>query len=57
MKEKYPLFTVIIPEKEEEESVDLNGFSLREDYITDLVDILGYEFNKELLEYNGIDNR
>lgn len=48
---------VIIPEKEEENSVDLNGFSLREDYITDLINILGYEFNKELLEYNGIDNR
>lgn len=48
---------VIIPEKEEEENIDLNGFSLREDYITDLINILGYEFNKELLEYNGIDNR
>lgn len=50
---------VIIPEKEEEEEdgVDLNGFYLREDFIADLINNLKYEFNKELLEYNGIDNR
>lgn len=48
---------VIIPEKEEEDGVDLNGFSLREDFIADLINNLKYGFNKELLEYNGIDNR
>lgn len=48
---------VIIPEEKEEKSVDLNGFSLREDFITSLITSLEEAFNKELLEYNGIDNR
>ena len=48
---------VIMSEQENGKTVDLNGFSLRGDYITNLVRSLENMFNKELLEYNGINNK